>query len=92
MTNVVELPRATLEDVPTVLRAIADRIEAHAYGTPVNAVVVLECQDEGLRIEVFGAGAFNEVQRSLGLLALGSAQLAADHIDHPRRGMDEGPE
>lgn len=45
-----------------------------------------------VRIEVFGAGAFNEVQRSLGLLALGSAQLAADHIDHPRRGMDEGPE
>ena len=52
--NVVELPKATLADIPRVLRAIADEIEANAYGNVVSAAVVIN-SDAGLH--TFGAGA-----------------------------------
>lgn len=85
--SVHELPSATLKDVPTVLRAIADRIEEGQYGRPVNAVVVLETEDGGaMRLEVFAAGPFNNVHRSLSLLQLGTTQLAMQHVGHPNAG------
>lgn len=85
MVNLVELPSATLQDVPTVLRSLADNIEAGHYGRAINAVVVLETDDEGMRIELFGAGGHNGVRITMGLLAMGQAQLAARFI-HQRAG------
>lgn len=87
--KVVELASATLASVPEVLRAIADRVEGGAYGRPLNAVVVLETEDEGMRLELFAAGSYNNVHRSLSLLALGQAQLVAGHINHPASGTSD---
>lgn len=68
-----------------VLRSLADNIEAGHYGRAINAVVVLETDDDGMRIELFGAGGHNEVRITMGLLAMGQAQLAARFI-HQRAG------
>lgn len=53
--EIVELPKATLQDVAKVLRAIADEIDAGEYGSVQSAAVVLE--DDIGNIRTFGAGA-----------------------------------
>ena len=50
--NLVELPRATVESASSVLRAIADEIDAGAYGPVAAAIVVLDAAS----FEVFGSG------------------------------------
>ena len=88
MTAIItELPRATLQDVPTVLRSIADQLESGVYGPPLNAVVVTESK-EG-RIEVFGAGSFNEWLHSIALLHLGINEIVLRNPRHHQNG--EGP-
>lgn len=67
-----QLPKATLADIPRVLRAIADEIDAGEYGEPVSAVVVLEADG----IHTFGAGAA-DYYRALGLLYRGQLDIAS---------------
>jgi hypothetical protein len=50
--KLILLDAATLEHVPTVLRSIADEIEAGTYGKVCAGVVVLE----GDEFTLFGAG------------------------------------
>lgn len=52
--KIYELPKATLQDIPRVLRAIADEMEAGEYGTTQGAAIVIE-EDNG-NIRTFGAG------------------------------------
>jgi len=50
--KLILLDSATIEHVPTVLRSIADEIEAGKYGKVCAGVVVLE----GDEFSLFGAG------------------------------------
>lgn len=50
--NIVLLDRATIESASSVLRAIADRIDAGEYGEVRAAVLILDADE----IAVFGAG------------------------------------
>ena len=54
MSNVVELPQATLESVPKVLRAIADEIERGDFGKVEMAALVMK--NSNGQISAFGAG------------------------------------
>jgi len=65
MTKVVQLAQLALNDVPRVLRAIADHIDSGEYGTVVAGVVSLEC-DTGV-LEIFDAGA-SDRYRALALI------------------------
>ncbi len=56
MSKILELPRATIEDAASVLRSIADEIEAGKYGRVRAAVVILDAD----RIEMFGSGDANQ--------------------------------
>lgn len=76
MNKVVELPRATLSDIPRVLRAIADEIENGNYGTVVAGLVTLE-NNNGV-LEIFGAGAADGY-RALSL-TVGTQQILAQRI------------
>lgn len=72
MSNIYELPRATLADIPRVLRAIADEMEAGKYGKTQAAVVVLE--DENGVLNMFGGGAA-DYYRGIALLGLASHSM-----------------
>jgi hypothetical protein len=50
--NILLLDRATIESASSVLRSIADQIDAGEYGHVKAAVVVLD----GDELDVFGAG------------------------------------
>ena len=76
MTKVVELPRATLSDIPRVLRAIADEIENGTYGTVVAGLVTLE-KNTGV-LEIFGAGAADG-HRAISLV-VGTQQILTQRI------------
>lgn len=75
--QIYQLPKATLADIPRVLRAIADSIEAGEYGSPEAAAVVLESTDG--EIETFGAGAA-DYYRTIALFRLGSAKMESSRI------------
>lgn len=70
MGQLVELPRATLADVPNVLRNIADCMEQGKYGDVVSAVLIVE----GDNLEVFWAGAA-DFYRALALFRLAEHHL-----------------
>lgn len=72
--NVVELPKATVSDIPRVLRSIADEIEAGAYGKVTDAVVVVN-GEQG--VATFGAG-LAEYYRAIALFQLGIAKMTKD--------------
>lgn len=52
MTNVVPIPRTPLDDIPAMLRRLADDIESDAYGEVHGAAIVLEA----VGMPVFGYG------------------------------------
>lgn len=54
MSNVLALSRHTLQDVPLVLRAIADQMEAGEYGQVQLGAVVIEDSEGNVRC--FGLG------------------------------------
>jgi hypothetical protein len=54
VSNIVELPQATLESIPKVLRAIADEIERGEYGKVDMAALVVK--NTSGDIQAFGAG------------------------------------
>lgn len=79
MPNLYELPKATLQDVPRVLRAIADEIEAGNFGNIASAALVLE-EDIG-NVRTFGAGGA-DYYTAMALFHLGIENLLA------KRGRD----
>ncbi|MGE5452442.1 MAG: hypothetical protein ACM3VZ_11450 [Acidobacteriota bacterium] len=50
--KIIELDRATIEDAATVLRAIADEIDAGKHGKVSAAVVIVD----GDELALFGSG------------------------------------
>lgn len=77
MSNVVELPRATLSDISNVLRSIADCIDDGNYGDVRLAGVILENSES--KISLFGGGGACDSYRMLALMELGKAQLIKQH-------------
>jgi hypothetical protein len=69
-----ELPTHTVQDIPRVLRAIADDIEADAYGKVHMAAVVLET--EVGNVHTFGAGGA-DYYRAMAMFQLGIENLVA---------------
>lgn len=59
--EIIELPKGTVADIPRVLRAIADQIEAGEYGAVIAAALVVEAEGGGIR--TFGGGAFGLVNQ-----------------------------
>lgn len=72
--NVVPLPHHTLQDIPRVLRAIADEIEADEYGKVEMLAVVMQT-DVG-NVHTFGAGGA-DYYRAMAMFQLGIANLVA---------------
>jgi hypothetical protein len=73
-SNVLELPSATLEDIPRMLRAIADEMEAGEYGKTQMLVVAME-EDNG-NVRTFGGGGA-DWYRAIALFHLGIENLLA---------------
>lgn len=71
MSNVIELTKATLSDIPRILRSIADQMEAGDYGNVVAGIVVLE-ESPG-KLHLFGGGAADD-HRAVSLIA-GAQQI-----------------
>lgn len=69
-----EIPTVTLADVPRVLRAIADEIEAGNYGPIVSTAIVTE--DTTGNVRTFGAGQA-DYYRGMALFHLGIENLLA---------------
>lgn len=78
LAEVKTFPGPNLNDVPRVLRAIADRVEAGDYGPVAAAVLVVESADGSIR--TFGA-ARADYYRAYALLSLGIAQLVDQRAD-----------
>lgn len=74
MSKLYELPKATLQDIPHVLRSIAKEMEDGNYGKTHMAVVVIE--DETGNVRTFGAGGA-DYYRGLALLQLGIENMVA---------------
>lgn len=72
--EIYELPQTTLQDVAGVLRAIADEIDAGAFGEIKMAALVME--DEHGNIRTFGA-AGADYYRAMALFTLGIENLLA---------------
>jgi len=68
MSNVHELPQATLESVPKVLRAIADEIEKGDHGRVDMAALVIKNSDGN--VNAFGAGGA-DFYRAIALFNMG---------------------
>ena len=71
---IYELPKATVQDIPRVLRAIADEIEAGEYGVTHMAALVIE--EENGNIRTFGAGGA-DYYRAMALFHFGIENLLA---------------
>jgi hypothetical protein len=67
-----EVPKATLQDISRVLRAIADEIDAGAYGKTTGLAIVME-EDNG-NVRTFGAGNA-DYYRAFALFHLGIEHL-----------------
>lgn len=77
MSNIYELPRVTLADVPRVLRAIADEIEAGKHGQVDSAAIVVD-NAEG-KLVTFGAGAA-DYYRAIALFGLAGSSLKREYF------------
>lgn len=71
--RLLEFPKQSLQDVPTILRNLANNIESGDYGVPDIAVVVLI--DANGKPELFGAGNADPI-RTIGALHIGAAWMA----------------
>jgi hypothetical protein len=76
MTNIIKLDSAVLNEIPRVLRAIADEIENNSYGKVTAGVLVLETENN--KLEIFGMGAANN-HRAISLMA-GSQQILIQRL------------
>lgn len=71
MTNVVEFPNANLRDIPTMLRQLADDIEAEVYGKPFRMIAILDAE----QVHSFGWGDSMDMLTAIGLLEIGKNGL-----------------
>ena len=85
MGNLVVTPSATLQDVPTVLRALADNIEAGHYGARDQRRCGAGDRRRGHAHRAIRRRRAQRVRITMGLLAMAQAQLAARFI-HERAG------
>ena len=69
-----EVPTASLQDIPRVLRAIADEMEQGEYGKIQMVAVVAE--EENGNVRTFGAGGA-DYYRAMALFHLGIENLLA---------------
>lgn len=74
MADLYALSSSTLQDIPNVLRAIADQLEAGEYGVVQMGAIVLE--DEGGGVRTFGVGGA-DYYRAIALFHLGIENLLA---------------
>lgn len=74
MGNIRVLPKGTVQDIPRVLRAIADEIESGDYGEVHMGAVVLESSDGEIR--TFGMGGA-DYYRAFAMFQLGIENLLA---------------
>jgi len=74
--NIVEFPLPNLNDIPALLRRLADDIENGSYGAPDAFAAVMET-DEG--ISLFGFGTADNM-RSIGLFSVGQTVLASGFV------------
>lgn len=72
--QIVELPKSIVQDIPRVLRAIADEVEAGEYGTLTACAIVVE--DEIGNVRTFGAG-LADYYRGIALFHLAIENLMA---------------
>lgn len=79
MSNIYELPKNTLQDIPGVLRAIADEMEKSEFGKTQMGALVIE-EDNG-NIRTFGMGGA-DFYRAIALFQFGIENLVA------KRGRD----
>lgn len=71
--KVVPFPNPSLNDIPAMLRILADDIEAGNYGFTAGAAMVLETEDSVIN---FGWGVADGL-RAIGLLTAGAAMLTS---------------
>jgi hypothetical protein len=71
--NIVKLAETSLADIPSMLRKLADDVEAGKYGQVRSTVIVVE---SGEYIETLGFGQADAV-RAAGLLILATRNLGA---------------
>ena len=69
-----EVPTATLQDIPRVLRAIADNIESGQHDKVHMLAIVAECDDG--TVHTWGAGGA-DYYRAMALFHLGIENLLA---------------
>lgn len=74
MATLYELPKNTLQDIPGVLRAIADEIEANAFGRQHMGALVIE--EENGNIRTFGMGGA-DYYRAIAMFSMGIEHLMA---------------
>lgn len=74
--NVVEFPLPNLNDIPALLRRLADDIENGSHDTPLSLAAVMET-DTG--INLFGFGTADNM-RSIGLFSVGQTVLASGYV------------
>ncbi len=74
MAILYELPKNTLQDIPGVLRAIADEIEQNAFGKQQMGALVIE--EENGNIRTFGMGGA-DFYRAIALFHFGIENLMA---------------
>lgn len=71
MTNLHVIREHTLQDIPAVLREIADSVEAGNFGKPVGCVVVLDAE----ALNVFYTGSGEAGPNAYILLHAGAAKM-----------------
>lgn len=71
MSNVHVIRDHTLHDIPAVLRAIADQVEAGEFGEALGCAVVLDA----LALQVFYAGTGEAAPNTHLLLHAGAAKM-----------------
>jgi len=77
LSNVVELPQATLEDVSKVLHAIAEGIRTGEYGrVQMDALVI---QNETGEVITFGMAGGADFYRAVALFNMGIIHLMDTH-------------
>ncbi len=75
--KVIEFPSRNVSDIPAMMRAVADDIEAGNFGEANTAICILE-GSEGLN--AFAWGAFDPV-RAIGLMHCGANLFTTSLLD-----------
>jgi len=86
--NLVQHPARDLSNVPTMLRRLADDIEAGKYGEVYAAGTVLEAAE----CPVFGFGPTGHAQNVSELFAMAHQKMVRDRLDYMESLSPEQPD